>query len=73
MFGRRKDTLPHGDYLESLAVWQIQNGLNSLDLTPEQTERFRAFEKSGGDVRVANGLIYGRRLYRSGRVGRDDR
>lgn len=74
MFGRRRhDTLPHGDYLEELAVWQIQHGLNSLDLTPSQTERFRALERSAGDVRMAGRLIFERRLHRSGRLTDGDR
>ena len=53
------------NYPEALAVWQIRNGLNSLDLTAEQTERYRAFERTG-DADRAKHLIYGRRMVRKG-------
>ena len=53
------------NYPEALAVWQIRNGLNSLDLTREQNERFRAFEQTG-DADRAKHLIYGRRMARRG-------
>jgi hypothetical protein len=62
---RRDDDLPIGNYAEALAVWQIQNGLNSLSLTIAQTERLRAVEKARGDVGMAKHLIYQRRRYRS--------
>ena len=67
MFGRRKAEDPEAEYAERLAVFQIRHGLNSIDLTPAQYERLRAYEWAQGDVRMAAGLIYGRRLYRSGR------
>lgn len=67
MFGRqRRDALPEGDYQESLAVFQIEHGLDSADLTPEQGRRLRATEAAHGDVRAAKGLILARLRYRSG-------
>lgn len=61
LFGGDQD-----EYPKALASWQIQRGMNTMDLTPSQTERFRAFEKAGGNLRAANGLLYSRLRYRRG-------
>lgn len=56
------------DYPKDLASWQIERGLNGIDMTPEQSGRFRAFEMAGGSVPTAKRLTFGRLRFRSGRL-----
>lgn len=60
--------LTEDTYVESLAIWQIAHGTNRMDLTREQTTRFRAFEAARGDTAVAGRLLFERRLVREGRI-----
>jgi hypothetical protein len=53
-------------YAEALVAYQIEHGWNRMDMSPEQTLRFRAVEKAGGDVRIAKCLTFGRLRYRRG-------
>ncbi len=53
-------------YLDQLAAWQITNGLNRMDLRPDQNERCRALEAARGNVANAKRLILGRRRARAG-------
>jgi hypothetical protein len=69
MFTKKKqhhDVLPEGTYAEELAVYQIQHGWNSLDMTPEQIVRFRLVEAACGDAANAKRLVFARLRYRSG-------
>ena len=67
--GRRD---PEDDYAERLAIWQIQRGLNSMDLTPEQTSRLRTFEQIARIGLDPRRVTFGRWLVRTGRCA-DDR
>ncbi len=58
-----------GYYQQAQRQWQSVFGWNHMDMTPAQLERFRAFETAGGNRRVACGLLYGRLLRRTGRIG----
>lgn len=62
---RRRHHRDDGDtiedrYVVALAGWQARHGLNGLDLTPAQTERYRAVEGARGDVENAKRLIVAR-------------
>lgn len=61
------------DYVKDLASWQIAHGCNGMDMTPDQTARFRALEKAGGDTGVAKHLAFGQRQYRTGAMNDDKR
>lgn len=66
--GQHSRHVDDDDPIKAQASWQLEHGLNAADLTPDQTERLRAVEKTGGDLVLANRLIYSRRRFRAGRL-----
>lgn len=72
-FGLNRGQDSHDDYAKRLASWQLERGLNGADLTPAQTERLRAVEQAGGDIRTARRLLFGRLRYRTGSLNDDKR
>lgn len=65
---RRTDLSPEDVYREDLAVFQIRNGLNHMDLTREQTERYRVVERTAPAGIDAQHALYGRWLARRGLI-----
>jgi hypothetical protein len=63
---QKRDELPEGTYAETLAVYQIEHGWNSMDMTVEQNARFRLVEAARGDAANAKRLVFARLRYRSG-------
>jgi len=65
---RLTDLLIGDEYAKALASYQIERGWNRMDLTPEQTLRFRALEKAHGSSAGAKRLMFGRLRRRQGEM-----